>query len=98
MAQPIWMSYWVGMTPALCNVTSNTLTTASETIVEYTIKSMNLATRAPDTVVESCYYIIQVDQDLWQVDSYIYIYLNAFSTANMYVYAGNNRRNATLIV
>jgi hypothetical protein len=59
---------------------------------------MNMAARTPDTVVESCYYIIEANQNLWQVDSYIYIYLNFSTTANMFVFAGTNRRNATLIV
>jgi hypothetical protein len=51
-----------------------------------------------DTVVESCYYLIKPQADIWTGDSFIYIYLNQTATANMYVYSGNNRRNASLVI
>jgi hypothetical protein len=55
--------------------------------------------RALDTVWESCYYQINADSpNLWRDDSEIFIYLEASSTANMYVYSGTDRRNSTLVV
>ena len=35
---------------------------------------------------------------MWQTGAQIYIYLDASVAANMYVYAGTGRRNATQIV
>lgn len=49
-------------------------------------------------MIESCYWYITADTKKWHDDSEILIYLDASSTASMYVYAGNDRRNATLIV
>lgn len=54
--------------------------------------------RTFDSVIESCYWYISADTKKWDSDSEILIYLDASSTASMYVYAGNDRRNATLIV
>ena len=98
MDEPLYMSYWVGMTPEFCSVQSNSLITATENLVTYEIPSINYKTRAPDTIVESCHYIIEADQDDWTIDSLIYIYLNATNTANMYVYEGSNRTNASIVI
>ena len=98
MDLPLYMSYWVGMDAKACGVESRDLT-AKEELTSHEISSLVLQARRLDTVWESCYYKINADSaDLWRDDSQLYIYLEASSTANMYVYSGTDRRNTTLIV
>jgi len=95
MPQPIYMSYWVGMTPKLCGVENRNLI-ANGTLTKQVISSLVLKNPrgAIDTVVESCYYIISVDTSIWK-DGNILISLEASNNANMNVYIGKSRRNST---
>lgn len=45
---------------------------------------------------ESCYYLINVEEDTWKDDAMIYIHLNRQINANLFVYQGSDRRNLTL--
>ena len=54
--------------------------------------------RRLDTVVESCYYLINAESDKYKDDAQIYITLDAAANANMYVYQGNERRNYTKLI
>ena len=86
------------MTASLCGVTSRTLTAKAE-LARLDVKALVTVTRSLDTIWEACYYYITVDpSDNWRDNSYIYIYLNTATTATMNVYAGTDRRNATMVI
>jgi len=60
MAQPLWMTYWVGMSPSICGgANSNNNLTATETLKTQKSSYLTLGTRAFDTVIEACYWVIQ---------------------------------------
>ena len=60
--------------------------------------NLTLGTRPFDTVIEACYWVINAQSDTYRDSSWLYIYLDRATTANMYVYAGTDRRNASLLV
>lgn len=49
-------------------------------------------------MIESCYWVIKAKENTFKDESMIYIYLDSSTTANMFVYAGTDRRNVTLII
>lgn len=71
--------------------------TAKEDLQVVKSNSLSLGARAFDTVIESCYWQITADTKKY-ASGQIYIYLDSSTAASMYVYQGNDRRNATLIV
>lgn len=80
------------MSSAICGTTN---LKATSDLQQFTVKNLTLGTRTFDTVIESCYWYITADTKQYHDDAEIYIYLDATSTASMYVFAGNDRRNAT---
>ena len=49
-------------------------------------------------MIEACYWVIQPQTDTYKDTAMIYIYLDSSTTANMFVFAGTDRRNATLVI
>ena len=100
MALPLWMTFWVAMSPAVCGGPSNTISlTATDQLATKIAPTLTLGgTRQFDTVIEACYWVIKSEPNTYRDTSQLYIYLDSSTTANMFVFAGNDRRNATLIV
>ncbi len=57
-----------------------------------------MGTRTFDTVIEACYWVIEPQPNTYKDSAMIYIYLDSATTANMFVFAGTDRRNASLVV
>jgi hypothetical protein len=90
------MSYWPGMTAAACNSASHNLM-ATSVITTQTNSNLNLASRnAP--VYESCYWQIQAQPDTFRDTAMINIWVTSLSKANLYIYSGPDRHNATAVI
>lgn len=93
MVLPLWSTYWPGMTTDICGG-SNELTATSE-LQSMTITPV-IETRVADgTYTEACYWTITPEFDAFHDTAEIYIYLDASTTANMYIFSGDQRTNAT---
>ena len=90
------MTYWVGMSEKkICGTTELTATDSLQTV---NATNLTLGVRTFDTVIESCYWKIQTDTNKYHDSAQLYIYLDSSSTASMWVFAGNDRRNASLVI
>lgn len=49
-------------------------------------------------MTEACHYYITTPANAFHEEAEIYIYLDATTTANMFVFSGNDRRNATFVI
>jgi len=47
--------------------------------------------------LEACYWYVNPEKDEWTDDSHIWIYPEAFTNTKLYIYQGNDRRNATKV-
>jgi len=50
------------------------------------------------TYTEACYWEISTEYNQFADTAEIWIYLDASTTANLYVYSGSERRNATFVI
>lgn len=99
MHQPLYNSYWPGMTAEKCGVQSRELPYATDSLQRGYIESLVYSTRKiKDDYYESCWYQVPVEPDKWKDGSVLEIFLDAETTAEMYVYAGTDRRNVTTVV
>jgi hypothetical protein len=80
------MTYWVGMTPQICGNSSTSYLTATDQLQVKRRANLTLGVRTFNSVIESCYWIIQAENGIWQEGAQIYIYLDFSTTANMFVY------------
>jgi hypothetical protein len=60
--------------------------------------TLTLGARTFDPVIESCYWTIKTDTNKYRDNAQLYIYLDSSSTASMWVFAGTDRRNASLVI
>lgn len=97
MHPALWQSYWVGLAPTNCGVYEWTHT-ATEEKTTLVLTSLVMNRRPLDSVVESCYYLIQANTDEWESSSEILIWLTSYVNAEMHVWRGSDRRNASLVV
>lgn len=93
MLQPLYMTYWPGMTAIQCNSQSHSLQ-ANAAVQTQIDASLNLSSRnAP--LYEACYWIINAIPNTFRDTAMIYIWANQLTNANMYIYAGSDRQNVT---
>jgi hypothetical protein len=98
MADPIYMSYWAGMTADKCGYETRKFK-ATEAVQTIKAPSLLYLNRKPSKVVESCYYLITADQsDLYRTSAELQIALETTSNAKMFVFAGTDRRNFTQVI
>ena len=95
MEQPLYMTYWVGMSSKICGIQNLTATDSMQVV---SASSLTLSARIFDPVIESCYWTIKTDTNKYHDSAQLYIYLDSSSTASMWVFAGTDRRNASLVV
>ena len=95
MEQPLYMTYWVGMSSKVCGIQELTATDAMQVV---NASSLTLGARTFDPVIESCYWTIKTDTNKYHDSAQLYIYLDSSSTASMWVFAGTDRRNASLVI
>ena len=98
MALPLASTYWPGITPQVCYNGKTFTVMATEDKQTINTTSLSIVNRPLDTFIEACYWYVRADTGRYKPDSYIAIYLDYSVTANMYVFSGNNRNNASLII
>lgn len=99
MALPLASTFWPGITPQLCYGGNTQTLIATEDMVTINTTSLSIVNRPLDgTFIEACLWYIKADTARYKPGSQIYIYLSQSVTANMYVFSGNDRRNASLII
>ena len=58
MVQPLYTTYWVGMSSQICGTID---LKATDDLQVFSAANLTLGTRTFDTVIESCYWTIQTD-------------------------------------
>ncbi len=99
MTLPLASTYWPGITPQVCYGGNTQTLIATEEMKTINTTSLSIVNRPLDgTFIEACLWYIKADTARYKPGSQIHIYLTTSVTANMYVYSGNNRANASMII
>lgn len=93
--EPLYKTYWVGMTPEICG-SSETSFTAEETKKEHIAEKFVIKERVA-TDYEACHWTISVDTDKYWDNTGAYIELQLYDLVNAeaYIYDGTSRHNVT---
>ena len=84
------------MTDELCNRTSDTLIAKPE---RQTFVANNITIEERSYVIyEACHYIIEVPDYVYMDGAYIEITIDSLDKANLYIYEGTGRHNATTFI
>ena len=96
--EPLYRTYWVGMTPKVCGSTSYELE-ADATYQVHKADSMVIQERAALTY-EACHWVIGVEDNKYRDDTeaYIELRIEEMTWVQAYIYEGTNRENATAFI
>ena len=92
---PLYKTFWSGMTPAICNSTTYELTATSDKNFKYADKFVIQERDAVD--YEACHWIISVEENKYRDDTRAFIELRfeTLDNAEVHIYSGTGRNNAT---
>ena len=95
IGEPIYKTYWVGMTPQICNSDSVDLTV--DTFSQKQVAENMVLAQREDTDYEACYWILSVEEDKYRDDTgaYIEVFFDKLDKAEAFIYEGTDRRNFT---
>ena len=84
------------MTDKLCNRTSDTLIAKPE---RQTFEANNITIEERSyQLYEACHYIVEVPDYTYMDGAYIEITVDSLDKANLYIYEGTSRHNATTFI
>jgi hypothetical protein len=95
---PLFMTYWVGANEpnGFCNSTSTELTATQD--VQRQISNNAVIQNREQSIYEACYWIISVEDFKYRDDATLEIAVEDLFQANLYIYEGSSRHNATQFI
>ena len=94
--EALYLSYWPGMTNEACNRTSDTLVATTESQTFHSTQT-SLVERDYSNY-EACHYIIEIPKYSFMDGANIEVTVNYLNQANLYMYEGTSRHNATTVI
>ena len=94
---PIYKTYWVGMTAAVCNQTETGQILRADSNLQHAYASKFVIEERDSEAYEACYWQIAVEEDKYRDDTsaYIELSLEVYDNVEVFIYDGSGRDNAT---
>ena len=98
--EPLYKTYWVGQTATVCNQTETGQALQADLSLQYTYASKFVIMERDAEEYEACYWTIAVEKEKYRNDTKAYIEINfeVFDNAEVHIYDGSGRTNATLFI
>ena len=96
--EPLYKTYWVGMTEAVCNTTSYDLTV--ETTRSVQIANNFVIDERDAEHYEACHWSVSVEKEKYRDDTeaYIEVVIESLDNAIAFIYEGSDRHNVTAFI